>query len=339
MKNVERREFGRRGMMNIGRRRLLVGATTLALHPLTGFAQSPTTPVWPTRPVKVIVPVAAGTATDLTARIFGERLSTLWGQTIIVENKPGADGLIALGSFVAGRDDHTLLFSFSTAVSLNPMIYAKLPYDPALDLVPITTTSEVLFAIAVHQDVKAVTIKELGALALLEPGKMNWAAAPGLPRFVLERHFRGNKLALTYVGYNQTNAAVTDLGEGRIQVMIAALNTLWPVIEGRKVKVLAIAAPDRSTMLPSAESAMEAGFPDLSVPAVGCVYGWRDMPLPLRDRLALDIDLAAQDPSLVAQLGRVGQIVRRSTPDALAKLLVQQRQSLAPLADIMAVKQ
>jgi tripartite-type tricarboxylate transporter receptor subunit TctC len=221
---------------------------------------------------------------------------------------------------------------------LNPMIHAQLPYDPALDLVPITTSSEVLFAIAVHQDVKAASMKELGALALAEPDKLNWAAAPGLPRFVLERHFRENKLSLTYVGYNQTNAAVTDLGEGRIHVMIAALKTLWPVIEGRKVKVLAIAAPDRAAMLPSAESAVEAGFPSLVVPAVGCVYGWRDMPVALRDRLAADIDLAAQDPALIAQLSRVGQIVRRSNPVALARFLAEQRQNLMPLAQMMNAK-
>ena len=121
------------------------------------------TPAWPSRPVRVIVPVAAGTATDLTARIFGEKLSALWGQPFVVENRPGADGLVAIGGFVSARDDHTLLFSFSTAVSLNPLIHAKLPYDPAVDLVPITTTSEVLFGIAVHDAVPAKTIQDLAA--------------------------------------------------------------------------------------------------------------------------------------------------------------------------------
>jgi tripartite-type tricarboxylate transporter receptor subunit TctC len=291
---------------------------------------------WPSRAVKVVVPVPAGTATDLTARIFGERLATRWGQPIVVENKPGADGLIALGGFVAGRDNHTLLFSFSTAVSLNPMVHAKLPYDPETDLIPITMTSEVLFAVAVHRDVRAATIAELGDRALAEPGKLNWAAASGLPRFVLERHFRERRLDLAYVGYAQTNAAVTDLGEGRIQAMIASLSTLWPVIEAGKARALAIAATDRAALLPSAPSAVEAGFPDLAVPAVGCVYGWRGMPSALRDRIAVDIDLAAQDPALVAQLEKIGQIVRRSTPADLARLLADQRRSLVPLAEAMA---
>lgn len=310
---------------------MTLGTAACVLSARSGRTQ----PAWPVRPVRIVVPVAAGTATDLTARIFGERLSARWGQPIVVENKPGADGLIAIGSFVAGRDDHTLLFSFSTAVSLNPMIHKTLPYDPATDLVPLTTTSEVLFGIAVTARVPAASMRELGALAVAQPGKLNWAAAPGLPRFVLERHLREQKLDLTYVGYNQTNTAVTDLGEGRIDLMIAALNTLWPVIDGGKVKVLAVAAGDRAALLPAAPSAPEAGFPDLAVPAIGCAYGWRGMSETLRDRIAADIDGAAQDPALAGQLGKVGQIVRRSTPGALAKLLVAQKDSLKPLADVM----
>jgi tripartite-type tricarboxylate transporter receptor subunit TctC len=320
--------------MLMDRRGFLAGA---AASGAAALAQAQV-PAWPGRAVRFIVPVAAGTATDLTARIFGERLSTRWGQPVVVENKPGADGLIALGSFVAGRDDHTLLFSFSTAVSLNPMIHPRLPYDPALDLVPVTTTSEVLFAIGVHAGLGAATLQELGQIARARPGKLNWAAAPGLPRFVLERHFREEQLEVTYVGYTQTNAAVTDLGEGRIEVMIGSLNTLWPVIEAGKVKALAIAAADRAVLLPGAPSAIEAGYPKLAVPAVGCVYGWRGMADALRDRLAADIDTAAQDPALVAQLGKVGQNVRRSTPAELARLLAEQRQSLVPLAEAMAAK-
>jgi tripartite-type tricarboxylate transporter receptor subunit TctC len=120
--------------------------------------------------------------------------------------------------------------------------------------------------------------------------------------------------------------------------MIGSLNTLWPVIEAGKVKALAIAAADRAVLLPGAPSAIEAGYPKLAVPAVGCVYGWRGMADALRDRLAADIDTAAQDPALVAQLGKVGQNVRRSTPAELARLLAEQRQSLVPLAEAMAAK-
>lgn len=303
------------------------------LRPCAAFAQASS---WPSRPVRIIVPVAAGTATDLTARIFGEKLAGLWRQPIVVENKPGADGLVAIGSFVTGRDDHTLLFSFSTAVSLNPMIHAKLSYDPAVDLVPLTTTTEVLFAIGVYTGVDAKTMAELTAFARANPGKLNWASAPGLPRFVFERHRKDLGLEMAYVGYNQTGSAVQDLGEGRIQVVIAALNTLLPVVESGKTRVLAIASTDRAATLPDVPSVVEAGYPALTVPALGCAYGWKDRPSALRDRLAADIDTVAQDPAVAAQLTKIGQIVRRSTPAALAQILAEQRSALAPLAAIMA---
>ncbi len=321
-------------MQRTTRRGFIAGASGAALtaSALPSLAQ---TTAWPTKPVKIVVPVAAGTATDLTARIFGEKLSARWGQGFVVENKPGADGLIALGSFVSARDEHALLFSFSTAVSLNPLVHAKLPYDPAVDLVPITTTSEVLFAIAVHTGVQAATLADLKSLAAANPGKLNWAAAPGLPRFVFERHRREQKLDMAYVGYTQTGAAVQDLGEGRIQLMIASLGAVLPVIEAGKAKALAIASTDRTKILPAVPNAVEAGFPALAVPAVGCVYGWKGMPVALRDRLAREVDDVAQDPGVVAQLEKIGQLVRRSNPADLSRLLAKQRTDLAPLASIM----
>ncbi len=317
-------------------RRLILSATTVAAVVLgvsESFAQA-----WPTRPVKIIVPVAAGTATDLTARIFAEQLAPAWGQPIVVENRPGADGLVAIGSFVSARDDHSLLFSFSTAVSLNPLIHAKLPYDPAVDLTPITTTSEVLFGIAVHASIPATTMKELGEYVRANAGKLNWAAAPGLPRFVLERHRREQNLDMVYVSYNQTGSAVQDLGEGRLQAMIASVATLVPVLEAKKAKLLVIASTDGASLAPGVGSATAAGFPDLAVPAVGCVYGWKGMSAALRDRIARDIDGAAQDPAIVDRLSKIGQIVRRSTPADLARLLAQQREALGPLAAAMAAQ-
>jgi tripartite-type tricarboxylate transporter receptor subunit TctC len=153
---------------------------------------------------------------------------------------------------------------------------------------------------------------------------------------VFERHRKDLGLEMAYVGYNQTGSAVQDLGEGRIQVVIAALNTLLPVVESGKTRVLAIASTDRAATLPDVPSVVEAGYPALTVPALGCAYGWKDMPSALRDRLAADIDTVAQDPAVAAQLTKIGQIVRRSTPAALAQILAEQRSALAPLAAIMA---
>lgn len=317
-----------------------LGTVALGTAALTSPRARAQAASWPTRPVRVVVPVAAGTATDLTARLFAEKLAPAWGQPLVVENRPGADGLLAIGGFVQARDDHTLLFSFSTAVSLNPLVHAKLTYDADTDLVPVTTTSEVLFAVAVHKDVAAATLAELAAYARANPGQLNWAAAPGLPRFVFERYRREAQLDMAYVPYTQTGTAVQDLGEGRVQVMIASLGTLVPVLSPGggpgKARLVVVAATDRAAMAPAVPSAVEAGQPGLVVPAVGCVYAWKGIDPALRDRLARDIDRAAQDSTLVARLDAIGQTVRRSTPTDLARLLAEQRSSLGPLAAAMA---
>jgi tripartite-type tricarboxylate transporter receptor subunit TctC len=319
-------------MMTTRRQLLIATAATFAAPILPAVAQ---VPAWPSRPIKIIVPVAAGTATDLTARIFAEKLSAMWGQPIITENRPGADGLVAISGFVSARDDHTLLFSFSTAVSLNPLIHAKLPYNPDVDLTPIATTSEVLFGVAVNAALPISTVKELAAHVRANASKLNWAAAPGLPRFVLERHRREQKLDMVYVPYTQTGTAVQDLGEGRIHVMIGSVSTLMPVLEAKKAKLIVIASTDRSVMAPGVPSAVEENTPDLVVPAVGCVYGWKEMPAELRNRVARDIDTIAQDAQIMDRLSKIGQIVRRSNPAELTKMLATQRQELAPLAAAM----
>jgi tripartite-type tricarboxylate transporter receptor subunit TctC len=285
------------------------------------------------------VPVPAGTATDLTARLFAERLSVLWQQPVLVDPKPGGDGLVGLGAFAALRDPNALLFAFSTAVSLNPQVYKSLPYDPVADLLPIATTTEVIFGLAVTAASPVQTVQDLVAAARASPGKLNWAAAPGLPRFVFERFRQENSLEMVYVGYRQTSAAVTDLGENRVNVLIASVQTLQPVIDAGKARLVAICSADRAAQMPAIASAPEAGFPLLVVPGIGCAYGGRGMSPSVRDRIARDIDTVARDKQLVAQFARIGQAVRRSTATELATLLAQQAASLAPLAAVMAAAQ
>src|SRR6266404_2156924 len=107
------------------------------------------TETWPVRPVKIILPLPAGLGTDVAARLFAEKLSVRWGQPVVVENRPGADGIVGVTSFVNAHDDHTLLFSFAGPITINPLIHDKLPYDPVRDLVPIATAIDNFFAIAV----------------------------------------------------------------------------------------------------------------------------------------------------------------------------------------------
>jgi tripartite-type tricarboxylate transporter receptor subunit TctC len=138
---------------------------------------------WPQRTVRIIVPVPAGVGLDIITRLFAERLATRWRQPVIVENLPGADGVIAAREFVAKRDDHTLLSYGSALISINPLMQEKLPYDPSRDLVPIASASENALAIAVSATLGVDSLAELAQLARSRPGKLTWAATPGGPYF------------------------------------------------------------------------------------------------------------------------------------------------------------
>ena len=202
-----------------------LACAALLSHPLS--AQT-STQSWPQRPVRVIVPLPAGTAIDASARLFGDELSHRWKQPVIVENIPGADGILATKEFVRRTDGHTLLYSFAGLITINPLLYKILPYDPAHDLVPIAITSDNFLAIAASKKSKIGSLGDLVKLAKSQPGKLNWAATAGIPYFALAGFQKGAQIDIAYVPYRDFTPAVTDLDEGRIDIASTALTQLLP---------------------------------------------------------------------------------------------------------------
>src|SRR4029078_2969244 len=143
------------------------------------------------------------TATDVTERLYAEKLSQRWGKPVVVENRPGPDALVAVNALVTARDAHTLLFSFGGPVTINPILNDKLPYDPELDVVPIVSASDSFLAIAVSAPLNTNSLADLQKRARAEPGKLNWAATPGMPQFAFAGYVAAagvdmNTVAITY---------------------------------------------------------------------------------------------------------------------------------------------
>ena len=149
---------------------------------------------WPTRPVKFILTLGAGSGSDIGARLFADRLSRKWGQPVIVENRPGGDGLVAINAFVSAHDDHVLLFAPSSSFTAHPFLHDKLPYKPS-DLLPIVRVSNTFIVIAVPKELKIDTLADLVKRARAEPGKLNWAGVTGRARFPVRRLAQGQRLA------------------------------------------------------------------------------------------------------------------------------------------------
>ena len=151
---------------------------------------------WPTRTVKFIVTLGPGSGTDIGARLLADRLTQRWGQPVIVENRPGGDGLIAINAFVSAHDDHVLLFAPSSSFTAHPFLHDNLPYKPG-DLVPITRVSNTILTVSVPIGMKANSLDDLEALARAEPGKLNWAGVTGANEFMFAGWLKHDGLSLT----------------------------------------------------------------------------------------------------------------------------------------------
>jgi tripartite-type tricarboxylate transporter receptor subunit TctC len=293
---------------------------------------------WPQRPVRLLVPFGAGSATDITARLFADRLSQRWGQPVVVENRPGGDSNIAVGAFASARDDHTILYSAPNPITVNPILYDKLPYDPAQDLVPISLGSEIFIVVAAPESLKLNSLPELVALARAQPGKLNWVATPGVVYYMFAGFVRSAGLDMSQVPYRDFTQAVNDLAEGRIQVTVTSLATARPQVETGKVKLLAVTNQQRIPARPEIQTVTEAGHPELAFGAFGGFFGWRGMPNELREKISADIRAVGTDAIIAERLGAVGIRPRTSTPAEFAAAIEEERSKVAAIARAIGTK-
>ena len=324
--------------MRIAKLALALFTANLAICTLGMTALKAETGPWPHRPVRVITPFGAGTANDISARHFADRLAKRWSQPVAIENRPGADTVVGVGGFVSAQDDHTLLFSAASSVTVVPLMKDKLPYDPNRDLVPISTACNTTIVIAATASSNILSLADLVFRVRAEPGKLLWASGPSLPKFLFEAFLKTQALDMLHVPYKETTPQLTDLGEGRIHVVITGLVGALPVHEAGKARFLAVTNSERAANFPNIPTVKEAGQPIMSVDGLSGFFGWRDMPVELRDRIAADIRTIALDPELKSRLESIGQTLRVGTPAEFAAAIEVQRVWATEIAKIVNFK-
>lgn len=307
---------------------------------VAAHAQAPApSPAWPQRNVKFIIPFGAGAGADIGARMFAERLQKRWGQSIVIENRPGGDGLVAIQAFVTANDDHTLLFAATGSFTVHPYQREKLPYDAERDLLPIARVSNTLLAIGVPSSMNISTLKQLVDKARAEPGKLNVALVPGLTEFVYDGFIHEQKLNMVKVPYRDIVQAGTDVGEGRIQFMMASLAILQPGVQGGRIKLIGMNGKTRNEALaPGVPTVHEAGFSSLGVEGLIGLLGPKTMPLALRERLGADVIEVAKDPDIGRRLAGTAQVVNPGGPAEFAKAMKEQDVQLAAIAKALGLQ-
>jgi tripartite-type tricarboxylate transporter receptor subunit TctC len=282
---------------------------------------------WPNRPVRFIVTLGPGSGADIGARLLADRLSQRWGQPVIVDNRPGGDGLVAINAFVTAHDDHVLLYSPTSSFTAHPFLHDSLPYK-ASDLVPITRISNTIVTISVPAGMKVESLKDLAAMARAQPGQLNWAGVTGALDFLFAGWLKQEGLNINKVPYKNPVDASNDLAEGRVQVYEAAYAIVRPQLESGKIKQLAVTNSVRATTLPNLPTVAEAGYPALTIDGLVGLFGPTGMPLELRQRITSDIRAVA-DKTMEDRLTTTGQLMNIGGPEEFGKSIDEQRAKVA----------
>jgi len=279
---------------------------------------------YPDRPVRVVIPFAAGNVLETAVRAVGERFRESTGQALVLEAKPGAGGIVAVQALLASpADGYTLLLATQAMLCINPHIYARLPYDPVRDLAPVGELFSSPMMLATHPSVPARTAAEFVAWARASKGKVSYGSvSPGtVSHFLAEQMNVEHGTAMAHIPYKGSNALMPDLVSGRIQAAFVSVDTARPHVAAGKLNALMVSAAQRSMQVANVPTAREAGFPELEGNAWSGFVVRSGTPPAVLARLSALTREALAAPVVRERLESLGQTVVASTPEAFAAKL------------------
>ena len=279
---------------------------------------------YPSRPIRLIIPFAAGSSADIVARIIGPRLSAALGQPIVIDARPGAGGVLA-GDLVAkaAPDGYTLLMGTPGPLTINPVLLPSVPYQPKRDLAPVTLVVIVPSILDVRPSLPVTSVKELIALARAKPGELNYASAGvgSVPHLAGELFKLLTKVDLVHIPYKGSAAAITEMLGGQIAMFFDNIASALPYVKSGRLRALAITSPKRSDIVPELATMIEAGVPGYEA------YSWNGVVAPagtrkvIIERLAKEIRTVLATPDIREMIKGLGADVVGNTPSEFAALM------------------
>lgn len=294
---------------------------------------------YPQRPVRFILPFGPAAGSDITARLLAEKLAARWGKPVVIENRPGGDGLVAINAFTSANDEHTLLFVPASTFTAHPYVHEKLPYDAERDLLPITNVTTIVIALGAPASLNVKTLGEFIALARAKPDTLNVSAAAGNSDLILSAFIKTQGLPVSRVPYRDIQQAPSDLAEARIHLLMSSYATMLPLVQAGKLRVLAVTSRNRVAIAADTPTVAEAGYPYLGLDGLIGMYGPRGMSMPLRESIAADVRAVVEaDPTIASRLAQTGQVVDLRGPHEFAAGIQEMRDQLAAIAQTLGIK-
>jgi tripartite-type tricarboxylate transporter receptor subunit TctC len=278
---------------------------------------------FPDRPIRFVVPFPPGGGNDILARQLAPKMAESLGQPVVIDNRPGAGGNIGTELVAKAAPDGYTIVIASNQVTMNPWLYAKLPFDIEKDFAPVALAASVPMVLVVHPSVPAQNVKELIAVAKRDAGKLNYSTpGAGTPQhiaFEVFNHAAGVKV--THVPYKGTGPAIADLIGGQVQSAFGTMASVDPHIKAGKLRALAVATPKRSQAMPDVPTVAEAGLPGFDVSLWYSILAPAGTPRPILARLSAEVEKALNAPENGQRLAQQGFEVSYLNPDEMTKLM------------------
>jgi tripartite-type tricarboxylate transporter receptor subunit TctC len=306
----------------------------LAMALATAFASlaAPTpsaAQTWPTRNVRFILTLGPGSGTDIGGRLIADRLTRKWGQPVVIENKPGGDGIVAISAFVGAKDDHVLLLTPTSSFIAHPWMHENRPYKSS-DLAPIARVSNTIIGISVPKELPVNSFGDMVALAKAKPGELNWAGVTGALDFNFAGWLKVANLNMNKVPYRNPVEAANDLAANRVQVYESAVAIAQPQLQAGKIKLLAVVNTNRAPIYPDIPTVAEVGHPALTIDGLVGLFGPPTMPMALRQKIAADVrEVMESDPIIKDRLTATAQVFAPGGPEEFGQSIEAQRALIA----------
>jgi tripartite-type tricarboxylate transporter receptor subunit TctC len=280
---------------------------------------------YPAKPIRLIVPFPPGGAAELGARIYAQPLGQALGQPIIIETKPGAEGIIASQAVMQSPPDgYTLYYGTATGMSFAPAAKKVPPYDPVKDFTPVSLVGIFGFFVFSHASLPVNTINDLIAYARANPGKLNYGTGNATSILATAQFAAQQKIEMVHIPYKGDGPLTLDMVAGRVQVAIATPGNLAPQVKEGRIRALATLLPSRNQLLPDAPTLAEAGLPNVPITPWGGVFGPPKMPKEIVDRLQHALAGVLAKPEVRDAFGKLAFEPRSSTPEELAAFVAEQ---------------
>jgi tripartite-type tricarboxylate transporter receptor subunit TctC len=284
------------------------------------LAQGAAAQTYPAKPIRIIVPYAAGGTSDILARQIGPKLTEAWGQAVVVENKTGANGNVG-ADFVAksAPDGYTLLITDLGGLVISPSVYPKLPFDPSKDFTPVAMVSYSPHVLAVHPSVQVKDVKELIALAKANPGKLNFAVSGigGAPQLAGIEFAQRTGVQWTYIPYKGGSDAVNAVAAGQAEVLFNGMLATWSTVQGGRLRALGISSAKRVPSAPDTPTVAEQGLPGFETGSYQGVVGPLNIPHEIVARLNAELARALNAADMKERFAKLGTEVRTGSPEFL----------------------